>query len=233
MGRIHERPGNLKILTLPFLALGLTACGGAFSGIQSFSALTGSSGISTSTSSAPVSTSTSAAIVAGNGANVAGSGATSVPTSSAVVARLTNGLQGNVSQTSGNFATALRQVASNLPQVTDPTKATGFDQVELLVYAACSDLTSGTTPKMKSVYGVAPGVATISATAQTALVAAGTTMLDQYAAKLASSGPTSSQVNSVLTTLVSQLSTAGDNTTVAFMTVCIAANTAGTTLLGF
>src|SRR5581483_1931756 len=79
---------------------------------------------------------------AGSGATVAGQGSLSVPVGQAIVQRLKIGLQGNVSPTAGNFAKALAQVQNNLPKVTDPTKATGFDQAQLLVYAACSDLTT-------------------------------------------------------------------------------------------
>ncbi len=184
------------------------------------------------TAATPAPVQLSSNVVAGNGMNVAGTGALSVPTGDAVVARIQNGLQGNVSSTTGNFAKALALLKPNLPQVTDPTKATGYDQVQLLAYAACSDLTTGKTPLMQSKYNVSP-TATI-ATNQSALVMAGVQMLDQYTAGLASGGPTSAQVNTAFTSLVTQLTGDSTNTsTIAFVSVCIAANTAGSTLLGF
>src|SRR6185312_3034611 len=102
----------------------------------------------------------------------------------AVVVRVQNGLENNVNPQAGNFKAILAQVGNNLPQSTDPTKATGFDQVELMVYGACSDLTSGSTPKMKSVYSVNP-TGTVASNQQ-ALINAGVRMLDQYVAGLAS-----------------------------------------------
>lgn len=160
--------------------------------------------------------------------------AASVPTGDAVVVRLQNGLQKNVSSIKGNFAKALVNIKANLPKVSDPTQATGYDQIELLAYAACSDLTTGNPSLMQSTYNVNP-TATI-ATNQSALIAAGVKMLNTYTAGLASSGPTASQVTGVFQILLSQLTsdTTDKNTsTIAFMSVCIAANTAGTTLMSF
>jgi len=153
-----------------------------------------------------------------------------IPTTNGIIGRVQNGLQGRASPTSGNFARALTQVRGNLPKSTDVNKSAGFDQAQLLVYAACSDLTTGSTPIMKSQYNVDPNM---SVTAnQSALVAAGMTMLDQHAANLASQGPAASQLNTILTTLVQNQGTAGNSSTVVFMSVCIAANTAGAVMLG-
>jgi hypothetical protein len=59
-------------------------------------------------------------------------------------------------------------------------------------------------------------------------------MLDNYVAGLASQGPTSAEVTAALTTLVNTIAgQAGGNSTIAFMSVCMAANTAGTTLMSF
>jgi hypothetical protein len=170
---------------------------------------------------------------AGGGAMFSGQGSSSVPTATGIVARLTNGLQGNVSQTAGNFKTSLASVKNNLPKVADPSKASGFDQVELLVYAACSDLvTGGTSSKMTKVYLV-PTTGTIAAN-QTALVNAGVKMFDQYVAGLATQGPTAADVTASFTKLLTTLeATASNTTTIGFMSVCIAANTAGSTLMGF
>lgn len=204
--------------SLPFL---YNSCTGGMSSSSSTGSLTSAS------SAAPP-----AAIVAGNGGNVTGTGALSVPTADGVVLRLQNGMQGNVSATAGNFAKALALLKPNMPQVTDPTKATGFDQVQLLAYAACSDLTTGTTPKMQSNYNVNPK-GTIASNVS-ALIAAGTLMLDQYTGGMASQGPTSTQVQAAFTNLVNTLASTSTNTsTIAFISVCIAANTTGSTLLGF
>ena len=174
--------------------------------------------------------SSSQASAAGDGYKVAGVGALSVPTGDAVILRLQNGLEGKAMATAGNFAKALAQLKSNLPRETNPLKSTGFDQVQLLVYAACTDLTTGGTPLMKSVYNVDPKSKVDDARA--ALIAAGVRMVDQYSASLASSGPTAGAVSKAFDTLVSDPSSA-ESTTVAFVSVCVAANTAGSSLLGF
>jgi len=186
----------------------------------------------TAASSSAVQSQSTVAIAAGGGASVAGTGAASVPTADAVVARIRNGLDGNVTPARGGFAQTLAQVNSNLPKVSDPTKASGFDQVELLVYGACSDLTTGSTPLMKSAYDVDPKVS-ISAN-QSSLIAAGMAMLDKHTAGLASKGPPNIQVKAALTTLIQQIaSDSNNNSTIAFMSVCTAANTAGVAMLGF
>jgi hypothetical protein len=66
------------------------------------------------------------------------------------------------------------------------------------------------------------------------LIAAGIKMFDQYTAGLASQGPTSANVNASFTKLLDDVSAVASNTsTIAFVAVCVAANTAGSTLLGF
>jgi hypothetical protein len=166
---------------------------------------------------------------AGTGSKMAGQGALTVPTGDALIERLKVGLQNNVNPTTGNFAKSLAQVKGNLPKDPDPTKASGYDQAQLLIYGACSDLTTGGTPKMKSVYGVDPKAT--AANSRAALIAAGMRMIDQYTAGLASNSSATSQVQTALTNLVQTVS--GNSTTIAFMSVCIAANSAGTMLLGF
>lgn len=172
-------------------------------------------------------------IGAGTGASVEGLGSFSVPTREAVIARLEIGLEGNAKPTTGNFQRALNQVRTNLPKLTDPLKVTGFDQVQLLVYGACSDLTIGATPSMKSKYSIDP--ATAIAANQPALLAAGLKMLDQHLAGLASESTATPEIKSALTSLISDLAAAtpANSTTIAFMSVCIAANTAGSSLMGF
>jgi hypothetical protein len=214
-------------------AVGYQNCSGSFQSAKLSSESAGSLGVGPQpTPPGPTPSSTPAAIVAGNGANFLGSGSMSVPTAYAVVARIQNGFQGNVSSTSGNFAKAVALLRTNLPQVADPSKASGFDQVQLLVYAACSDLTTGTSPMMMSKYQVDPTKPI--ATTQSAIVAAGVKMLDQYVAGLASQGPTSSQVTAALNNVVQTVAAdTSSTTTIAFMSVCMAANTAGTTMMGF
>jgi hypothetical protein len=59
-------------------------------------------------------------------------------------------------------------------------------------------------------------------------------MLDRYVAGLASGGPTSGQVTTALNDLVQKIAgQSGSTSTIAFMSVCIAANTAGSTMMGF
>jgi len=171
-------------------------------------------------------------IVGGDGSTVPGKGALSVPTADGVVARIQNGLEKSVSSTTGNFARALTQVKGNLPKVTNPLKATGYDQIQLLAYAACSDLTTGTTPIMQSRYNINRN-GTIASNQQ-ALIAAGVRMLDKHVAGLASQSEASVKVNAALTKLVQDVAAgAGNTATIAFMSVCIAANTAGSSMMGF
>ena len=154
-----------------------------------------------------------------------------VPTVTGIAARIENGLEKNSLSTKGNFSKSLAQVRTNLPKTASVTDAAGYDQVELLAYSACSDLTTGSTPLMQTVYNVQAG-GTIAAN-QAALVAAGVRILDQHSASLASQGPASAQVNTVFTNLVASEAAVGSNTsTIAFMAVCIAANTAGAAMLG-
>lgn len=204
-----------KLLIVPFLTIAISACSMGKTAKNSGSSEASSTGVG-----------------AGGGASVPGHGALSVPTADALVIRITNGLQGNVSPTAGNFKSSLAQVKNNLPKVTDPTKATGFDQAQLLVYAACSDLTTGNPGLMASKYNVTKN-ATI-ANNKAALIQAGVTMLDQYTAGLASQGPTAANVVSAYDALIQKIAAdAGNNSTIAFMSVCIAANTAGSTLMSF
>jgi hypothetical protein len=161
------------------------------------------------------------------GANPTG---VAVPTGEAVISRLQNGLESNAMRTQGNFATSISQLGSNLPRVTNVNSAAGYDQLQLLVYAACADLTQN--GKMQSSYNIVPG--NTIAQNQAALIATGLRMLDQHTGGIASQGPAGdvTNVTTILTTLITAQANAGSTSTMAFMTVCIAANTAGITLLG-
>lgn len=154
----------------------------------------------------------------------------SVPTARASIGRIENALEGRSPATAGNFNRAIAQVQSNLPRVSNPKEAAGYDQIQLLAYAACSDLTTGGTPIMQSAYNVQRN-SSVSAN-QAALIAAGIRILDQNVAGLASQGPNATDVTTVFTTLVQAQITAGASSTVAFMAVCIAAATAGSTMMG-
>jgi hypothetical protein len=151
------------------------------------------------------------------------------PTAESAAARIANGLEGNASVTNGNLRTVLANVKTNLPKVPNVNTASGYDQVQLLAYAACADIVQNGS--MQSVYNVQPG-ATIAAN-QVALVAAGIRMLDQRTGGLASQGPNAAAVSTVFTTLVTtEAGTSANTSNMAFMAVCIAANSAGSTLLG-
>lgn len=154
-----------------------------------------------------------------------------VPTGDAVVNRIQNGLEGVVRPSAGNFSRSLAQVRTNLPKDTNVQNAAGYDQVALLAYAACSDMTTGSNPQMQTRYNVRPGSSI--ATNQAALVAAGIRILDQHTANLASQGPEAAQISSIFTTLVQDEASVATNTsTIAFITVCTAASTAGASMLG-
>jgi hypothetical protein len=150
------------------------------------------------------------------------------PSAEAAVGRIANGFEGNTPPTQGNFSQAIASVKSNLPKVTNVNSASGYDQVELLAYAACADLVDG--GQISSVYGVQGSQSVTSQ--QAALVAAGVRILDNHTANLASQGPNAAAVATALTNLVTLEATNAANSKMAFMTVCIAASTAGSTLLG-
>jgi hypothetical protein len=154
-----------------------------------------------------------------------------VPTNNSVAARIENGLEGNAKRTTGNFQRAYAQYVPNMPKVPNVNNASGFDQIQLLIYAACSDLTTGGTPLMQSKYSVQANGSIASN--QSALINAGLRMMDQHTGGLATQGPDSAQLTTIFTTLVqSQAAVATNTSKMAFMAVCIAANTAGTTMLG-
>jgi hypothetical protein len=153
-----------------------------------------------------------------------------VPSSSAVVGRIVKGIPA-ANPATGNFATALAQVQSNLPSVTDPTTATGLDQIPLLVYAACADI-SGTASTLQSGYSINSSGTVASNSAN--LVAAGLTMVNLHVGNLAAAGTSlNSQVSAVFTTLVNSDISAGATTAQAFNTVCMAANSFGVGMTGF
>jgi len=177
-------------------------------------------------------------VVAGIGHELAGGvGALSVPTPDALIGRITNGLEGQVSSVAGSFQESINRFRSNLPKATDPTKGSGYDAGQLLVYGACADLTTGTTPKMQSVYNIPPNGDKDQIKAKKAdLVAAGLRMLNKHTAGLASNALVKGDIEAALGKMLDDLAEDGSqaNTTkIAFMSVCIAANSAGSMLLSF
>lgn len=219
----------LRLVIIPVTILSLAACGGAVGKSMKISSSNGADG---SGGGGIINDGGGVNSGAGAGAGVAGKGSLTAPTAEAVIVRIQNGLENSVNPQTANFARTLAQVKSNLPKLTDPLKSSGFDQVQLLAYGACSDLTTGNTPLMQSKYGVTKA-GTIAAQ-QTALVAAGVKMLDQHVAGLASQSSASAAVNAAFASLVQKVAAVQGNTsTIAFMAVCIAANTAGSSMMSF
>jgi hypothetical protein len=152
----------------------------------------------------------------------------SVPTSKAISARITNGLQNNSVPTSGNFAKSLAQLGTNLPENTNPNLATGYDQVPLLAYAACTDVAP-------SVYGITQtGTGANITNARMALIAAGVKIMDQHTGGLASTGPLASQVSTIFGKLVDDnAAISGETVLMEFVSVCMSASTFGVQMMGF
>ena len=204
-----------------------------FTVLSAFSiASAGCFGLSASNSAvSPGQTSAGAATAGGAGSagGLSGSGSMFVPTSSAVVGRIQKVLAPagvNCNSSGGNCNKVLTQLQNNLPSTTNPVNATGLDQVPLLVYAACAD-----AAKSSSVFGVNTS-AKVSAQLSN-LVNAGVSMVNQHVGNLAASGPLQSQVAAVFTQLVTNDVAAGATTSMAFISVCLAANSFGVAMTGF
>jgi hypothetical protein len=127
-----------------------------------------------------------------------------------------------VSVTAGNFKLAYALVSANLPQTTDCTKSVGYDAAQLLGYAACSDLTTGTTPVAQSKYNV-----TLTGTLAANKIAAGVTMLNGYTGGVAGASSAATGINTALTTLVTPANGTDATSKIAFMNVCLASASAG------
>lgn len=216
---------NVKValvfaIVAPLMAVTYQGCTGGFtassSSSQSSSSISGRPGISND------------AVVAGQGGTVAGTGALSCPTAQSIVSAVVNVL--GVSVTAGNTAKAYPLLIANLPAITDCTKAGGYDNAQLFIYAACSDLTTGSTPAALSKFGVTLAGTTVSAQ-QSNLVAAGVTILNGFTAGIAGNSSATAGINTALTKMLTS-STPPSTTTIAFMDVCIAATSAGSLLLG-
>ena len=148
---------------------------------------------------------------------------TSVPTADAIVGRIQKGIP-TANPNAGNFKTVLAQVQQNLPSTSDPTKATGLEQIPILVFAACSDINPST-------YSV--NVNTSLSANMTNLVSAGVTMVNQHVGNLAASGQLNQQVAAVFTTLINSNLAAGASTAMTFVSICTAANSFGVGMVGF
>lgn len=148
----------------------------------------------------------------------------SVPTSKAISLRIMNGLNNNAVPTAKNFAASLAQLGTNLPENTNPNLATGYDQVPLLAYAACTD--------------VAPATYNITGNsipnARAALIAAGVNILDRHTGGLASTGPNAAQVQAIFGQLIDDnAKIAGETVLMEWISVCMTASTFGAQMMGF
>ncbi len=190
-----------------------------------------------STGTTPTATGTSAGvpIVAGHGADVSGTGTLTCPTAQGVISQIQSVLGVSIAtvaaagKPASNANLAYGLLAANLPTTADCTKAGGFDSAQLFIYAACSDLTTGTTPMAQSKYNV--NLAGTVASNQAALIAAGITILNGFTGGIAGSSNATAGITAALTTLVSSASTT-TTSKIAFMDVCMAASSAGALLLG-
>ena len=155
----------------------------------------------------------------------------SITTSRAISLRIMNGVKNMAVPTAGNFAASLGQLGTNLPENTNPNVATGFDQVPLLAYAACSDIAP-------TAYGVTQNAASTTAADLTAaranLIAAGVNILDQHTGGLASTGPVASQVSGIFGKLLDDnAKIAGQSIKMQFISVCMTASTFGAQMMGY
>ena len=166
-----------------------------------------------------------AVYVAGIGATLSGTGALSVPTTNGIISRVINGVGGRASVHSLSFELATRNFAANLSNSTDPTQLNGADMNMLLAYSACVDAGATTFGHINTSKTVAQN--------QVALVTLGMSIMDSYLAGLASGGAASAQLQTTFNNIVSQSIANGATPQMAYVTVCTAAVTAGSTMLGF
>ena len=116
------------------------------------------------------------------------------------------------------------QLGTNLPENTNPNLATGYDQVPLLAYAACTDIAP-------SVYGI---TGTSIPNARAALIAAGMNILDRHTGGLASTGPNAAQAQAIFGQLIDDnAKIAGETVLMEWISVCMTASTFGAQMMGF
>jgi hypothetical protein len=167
--------------------------------------------------------------ITGSGVGLSGQGDLSVPTGKAAFLRISNGLEGNINIYQGgtSLSNAYPQLAPNMTNNTDPTSFSGAGANMLLSYAACVDVSN----THLSLYNINTQT-TVSAN-QTALVNAGLRILDHQTAGLASGSSVTPQVTAALTAIVNQSVSNGVSPQIAFVTICTAASSAASTMLGF
>jgi hypothetical protein len=166
---------------------------------------------------------------AGIGCQLQGSGASSVPTAKGLMFRIENAMGLSAATTASSLRTTYGQIMPDLSNAADPTQFSGGDGNMMLAYAACVDSITINNPS----WGLTAKNPASNAANQAALIAAGMKIMDQYTAGLASGGSNSAQVQTAITNIVSNSISDGATVREAFITVCTAANTAGSTLLGF
>jgi len=155
----------------------------------------------------------------------------SIPTSKAISLRIMNGVKNMAVPTAGNFLASMNQLGTNLPENTNPNVATGFDQVPLLAYAACSDI----APTAYGITQTATSAAAADLTAaRTNLIAAGVNILDQHTGGLASTGPLATGVRDIFGKLLDDNARiAGQTIRMQFISVCMTASTFGAQMMGY
>lgn len=147
-----------------------------------------------------------------------------VPTGPAIIARIQNALENNVNPLTGNFLTAINQLSSNLPKVSNPLKATGADQASLLAYAACADVNA-------NLYSV--NIGSTIALQKTNIINAGKRILNRCTAGLATTSTAAEEVTAALTELTEKNATvSGETTEMAWISSCYTAVTVCTQFLG-
>ena len=221
-----QRMGALKIkrTMLTHLALAVSAVslfGACKVGVGGATFTDSSSG----SGSTPAPTLSPSDYVAGIGATLPGTGALSVPTGTSAIQRIIIGVGGRASTTTANTKVAYQKLGGNLGDTTDPTQMSGGDSNMLLAYAACADANGAVFGNIKMTLTTSQNKA--------ALVAMGMKIMDTYTAGLASGGSASAQLNTVFSGIVDQSIANGATPQMAYITVCTAAVTAGSTMLGF
>jgi hypothetical protein len=165
--------------------------------------------------------------ITGSGSGLSGIGDLSVPTGKAAFARISNGLEGNVSLYQGSLQNAYPQLVANFTNSTDPTAFSGAGANMLISYSACADVSDSHL----SLYNINTS-ATVAAN-KTALVNAGLRILDRHTANLASGSSVTAQVSAALGAIVDQSVANGVSPKMAFVTMCTATSSAASTMLGF
>jgi hypothetical protein len=156
-----------------------------------------------------------------------------VPTAKAIIGRL-EAVMGVAQSSQFYFNKASGTLTPTIAYSTDPTMFAGADSNMALAYAACVDNRSGAKFGINMKLNIATPADQV--TLQPQLVAAGLQILDLYTGGLANQGAAKPQLTAAFNAIVAQSIANvpnGTTTQMAWISVCTAANTAGTTLLGF